>query len=178
MTGKSHDDRTRLSGKVALGEKGLKARRSYDVYLPRGGFAEPAVCKKCRMIYRHKRWHLDEREALQLLAAEGTHTGICPACRRMADDNPGGIVTFTGGYFREHENEILNLIKHVEEKARAKNPLGRIMEIKQEGDLLTVTTTEDKLAQKLGREIFKAHRGELHYKWSHEENLVRVRWER
>ena len=96
----------------------------------------------------------------------------------MEDGNPAGIVTLQGAYLVAHENEILDAIKHVEAKSRLKNPLGRIMEISQEKDTVTIATTEDKLAQKLGREIYKAHKGELHYRWSHDQELVRVNWTR
>jgi uncharacterized protein YpmS len=52
------------------------------------------------------------------------------------------------------------------------------MEIKEENGKITVTTTEDKLAQKIGREIYKSQRGELHYQWSHDQRMVRVAWKR
>lgn len=167
-----------VSHKFAVEEKGLRTPRSTDVYLPKSGLKETAVCRKCALVYHDKRWLLDERKGKELLADKTVGTGICPACRRMADNNPAGVVTFTGEYFAQHENDILNLLSHIEAKSRTKNPLGRIMEISQEGNVLTVTTTEDKLAQKLGREVFRAHKGELHYSWSHEEGVVRVGWKR
>lgn len=72
----------------------------------------------------------------------------------------------------------MDAIRNTEAHSRAKNPLGRIMEIKQEQDEISITTTEDKLAQKLGREIHKAHSGDLRYRWGHDENFVRVFWNR
>ena len=66
----------------------------------------------------------------------------------------------------------------VEEKARTKNPLARIMEIRQEGSALTISTTDEKLAQKLGKDIYKAHSGKLEYQWRREESFVRVNWNR
>ena len=87
-------------------------------------------------------------------------------------------VTLAGDYLLAHENEILDAVKHIEARSRLKNPLGRIMEISQEKAIVTIATTEDKLAQKLGREIYKAHKGELHYQWSHDQDLVRVNWRR
>jgi hypothetical protein len=44
--------------------------------------------------------------------------------------------------------------------------------------VLTISTTEDKLAQKVGREVYKAHKGELNYSWSHDLHFVRVNWKR
>ncbi len=168
----------RVSRKEGVEEKGQRSVRSSKVYLPKAGLKETAVCSKCRMVYRNKRWHLDEKEGQRLLDDKSATRGVCPACRRMGDNNPGGIVTFSGGYFLEHEDDILNLIKNEEAASRLKNPLGRIMEISQEGNVLTVSTTEDKLAQKLGREVYKAHKGELHYQWSHDQSFVRVNWKR
>lgn len=168
----------RVSHKEGVEEKGLRTVRSTDVYLPKTGLKETAVCKKCHLIHRNKRWYLDEKESQRLLMDVKTNKGVCPACRRMEDNNPGGVVTLTGNYFKEHEHEILDLLKNEEAESRGKNPLGRIMEISQEGHVLTISTTEDKLAQKLGREVYKAHKGELHYQWSHDQNFVRVNWTR
>jgi hypothetical protein len=96
----------------------------------------------------------------------------------MEDHNPGGVVTLSGPYLATHKDEILNSIKQQEAKSREKNPIGRIMEIREEGGSITVTTTEDKLAQKLGREVYKSQKGELHYQWSHDQHMVRVQWMR
>ena len=169
---------TRVSHKTGVGEKGQRANRSTDVYLSKEGVKEAALCKKCGALYRKKRWSVDEEELKKAKAESGLNEVTCPACKRMADNNPAGIVTFSGEYLLEHMNDILNTIKHIETRSRVKNPLGRIMEIREEKNTHTVATTEDKLAQKLGREIFKAHRGELHYRWNHEESFVRVTWSR
>ena len=96
----------------------------------------------------------------------------------MEDHNPAGVVTLSGPYLASHKDEILHAVKQQEAKARGKNPIGRIMEINEEGDHITITTTEDKLAQKLGRELYKSQKGELHYHWSHDQHLVRVGWRR
>lgn len=178
MTAQRHDDKTRLSNKIAFEEKGQMAQRSTDAYRQKLGPTETAICKKCGTIYRNKRWHIDEAELNRLKGESGVTKVVCPACQRMADDNPAGVVTLTGSYLLEHENDILNLIKREEARSRSKNPLGRIMEISQEESVLTISTTEDKLAQKLGREVYKAHKGELHYSWSHDLHFVRVNWTR
>ncbi|MBT0652171.1 BCAM0308 family protein [Geomobilimonas luticola] len=168
----------RLSNKLGVDEKGQRTPRSTSVYLPKGGTGEVALCRKCGALYRNKRWCIDETELVKLRGEADTGKVVCPACQRMEDHNPAGVITLSGEYLLRHEDEILNIIKHVEAKSRAKNPLGRIMEIQQERDVMTIGTTEDKLAQKLGREIYKAHKGELHYQWSHDQEFVRVSWSR
>jgi NMD protein affecting ribosome stability and mRNA decay len=168
---------SRLSRKRGVEEKGQRAARSDDVYLPKEG-AELSYCTKCGVIYRQKRWLMDPDELVRLKGDPAAGRILCPACQRMRDNVPGGFLILSGEYLREHETEILELIKNTEAKSRSKNPLGRIMEILQEGNTITIRTTLDKLAEKLGKQIFKAHSGELHYQWSHGENYVRVNWKR
>ena len=168
----------RTSHKTVMEEKGQRPVRSASVYLPKGGSRETAYCRKCGVFYRNKRWTVDAAELEKIKGEAGASTLVCPACQRMEDDNPAGIVTLKGDYLLEHEDEILNALKHAEAKWRASNPLGRIMEIRQEKDLMAIATTDDKLAQKLGREIYKAHKGNLHYQWNEDEELVRVSWTR
>ncbi len=167
-----------ISHKTGVGEKGQRANRSTDVYLPKAGAKEAALCKECGALYKNKRWSVDEAELKKAKIKNSINTMTCPACKRVADNNPAGVLTFSGEYLVVHKDDILNAIRHIESKSRMKNPLGRIMDISQEKNVLVVTTTEDKLAQKLGREIFKAHRGELNYRWNHEERFVRVNWAR
>lgn len=167
-----------LSHKSGVGEKGQRANRSTDVYLPKKGIREAALCSCCGALYRRKRWSVDDEALQKARSGNKLNQVTCPACRRVADNNPAGVVTLSGEYLRWHRDDILNAIRQIEARSRTKNPLGRIMAIDQGDDFLTVTTTEDKLAQKLGRELFKAHRGELHYRWNHEEHFVRVSWSR
>lgn len=160
------------ANRTGVEEKGQRNIRSLEPYLPKRGLPEGAHCKRCGIVYHNKRWQMET-------TGEGPSCEvICPACQRMEDDNPAGVVTLSGPYLASHSEEILNSIKQQEAKHREKNPLGRIMEIKSEDGQITVTTTEDKLAQKIGREIYKSQRGELHYKWSHDQRMVRVEWMR
>ena len=160
------------TNRTGLEEKGQKTVRSLDVYRPKRGLPEGASCKGCGIVYHNKRWQTESTQG------ESKVEVLCPACQRMKDHNPAGVVTLSGPYLASHKEEILNTIKQQEAKSREKNPIGRIMEIKEDGERITVTTTEDKLAQKLGREIYKSQKGELHYQWSHDQRMVRVEWMR
>jgi len=162
--------------RISVEEKGQRAARSTDVYLTDYGLKEVSVCPECRSFMMNKRWYSPEDS--ELMEGKEINEVVCPACRRMSDNLPDGILTLSGDYLLEHEDEILNTLKNEEAKTRKKNPLARIMEIRQEGNVVTIHTTSDKLAQKMGRDIFKAHRGNLHYNWSGNENFLRVSWER
>ena len=125
-------------------------------------------------VFSNKRWHVTERGALP----HGEQRVVCPACRRIADHNPAGIVTLKGTFFAAHGAEIDNLIKNTSEAAAMKNPLGRIMDISREKEGVTITTTDAKLAQKIGRDVFKSHGGDLQFTWSHDVGPVRISWSR
>ncbi|WP_298273103.1 BCAM0308 family protein [Geobacter sp.] len=169
---------TKAAKRYGIEEHGKRTTRSTDVYLPKEGKEEVALCTKCGAAAWEKRWFFDEAEKAKLTAVHAVTEITCPSCQRMKDNNPAGVVTFSGDYLLQHENLILNAIKNVEAKTRTKNPLARIMEIKQDGSVLTVNTTDEKLAEKLGREIYKSHHGKLNFQWSEDESFVRVNWSR
>jgi NMD protein affecting ribosome stability and mRNA decay len=125
-----------------------------------------------------KRWHLDEAAYAKLLRARAARQVLCPACQKIRDGYPSGQVTLAGAFLVEHRDEILRLIANEEKRAREKNPLERIMSLKEENERLVLTTTDEKLAQRIGRELRKACGGTVTYGWSHNNKFVRVHWER
>jgi len=168
----------------------VKVERSYkstykkkssgpDPYLPKGATRKISVCEGCASVYKNKRWYAagDGGQAATL-KQEYVKT-VCPACLKIRDNFPGGIVTLAGGYVLPHKQELINLIKNEEEQARGNNPLGRVMTIKENGyGSIVISTTNEKLAQRIGRAIKKAFHGEVSYRWSHDNKLARVDWER
>jgi len=52
------------------------------------------------------------------------------------------------------------------------------MRMEREGDALLVETTEEKLAEHLGRALRKAHQGLLDVNWTSDHSICRVHWER
>ena len=155
------------------GEKGQRTPRSKDTYQEKGGVKGAAYCS-CGAVFSNKRWYRQETGTDK----QEEHELVCPACRRIADRNPAGIVLLSGDFFAAHESEILNLVNITAQGAVTKNPLGRIMDVCNEKDSVTITTTDVKLAQKIGRNIFKSHGGQLQYIWSYAEAPVRITWSR
>ncbi len=153
--------------------------RETDPYLPRKGATAVGVCRRCHAIRRNKRWHLDEKEYAALTRKGGAAVAErCPACRKIADGFPSGVVLLRGGYLRDHRDEILKLARNEEKRAMGFNPLERILSIKEERGKLEIATTDEKLAQRIGREVRKACRGTVEYKWSADCKLLRVNWAR
>jgi NMD protein affecting ribosome stability and mRNA decay len=151
--------------------------RTRDPYNPRKGPLDVGVCPECHAISRKKRWYMDEVEYVTL-ARTGAVLRRCPACRKIADGFPSGVVTLRGGFLQTHRDEILTIVRNEEGRARETNPLERIMGIREEDGSVEILTTDEKLAQRIGREIRKAYHGTVSYKWSEDANLVRVNWAR
>jgi NMD protein affecting ribosome stability and mRNA decay len=153
-------------------------KRNTDPYILDEGMPEPSVCTSCHAIYRNKRWYLKEQDYYTIKESDTVHETVCPACQKMDQLYPEGVVTLRGDYLWKHEEEILNILRNTENNAMAKNPLERIMSIKPEGDALVIETTEEKLAEHLGRALNKAYQGDLEIVWSDNHSLCRVNWER
>ncbi|MEN8160039.1 MAG: BCAM0308 family protein [Myxococcota bacterium] len=134
---------------------------------------ELAGCPSCGASYREGRW-------TSQTAPAGSHEEVCPACRRVADDYPAGVLHVEGAFVGAHREELVGLIRHVEERERAEHPLKRIMAIEDEGAGFLVKVTDAKLAPSMGHALRSAYEGDLELPptTSDRENLVRVRWTR
>ncbi|MDD2499217.1 MAG: BCAM0308 family protein [Geobacter sp.] len=154
-------------------EKGQRTQRSIHAYQQKDGISGASYCR-CGAVFKNKRWLYTQRGT----PSDSKQELVCPACHRVADKNPAGIVTLSGGFLTVHQAIVDNLITNLAEEAVIRNPLGRVMDVIKGEDTITITTTDVKLAQKIGREMFKSFGGDLHYAWSQGEDLVRVHWSR
>lgn len=156
-----------------------KKRSGPDPYLPKGASKKTSICEGCHSVYKNKRWYAEPDVYDKALAAGGVAAIVCPACAKIRDDFPGGIVTLRGGYVLPHKEALMHLVKNEESRARKNNPLERVMTIKEDGyGNIVISTTNEKLAQRIGRSIKKAFRGDVDYHWSHDNKLARVDWTR
>lgn len=138
--------------------------------------SEPAICKKCGAVYANRRWTAAQKTAQR---NQTVQTTVCPACKQAADGEPRGFVYLDGAFLVEHRKEIENLVLNEAKRAAEDNPLARILELKEhDGHKLTVTTTTEHLAQRLGHAVEKAFGGEVQYNFSHENKIGRVSWQR
>lgn len=149
-----------------------------DPEIPDLARPDNTLCTECGAVYQNQHWVLDEKKRQLLIASGAANEVICPGCKIVAERNPQGIVYLSGDYWPAHREEILNLIRNEEARGMSTNPLERIIDIRDEDNTLIIETTNEKLAQKIGRSINKAHSGDLEYKWSGGNHLVRIYWER
>ncbi len=149
---------------------------------------EPAYCQSCGAIWAERRWSLPRSiESRQMAGAHAAHpvqagTGratVCPACRQQQDGVPGGFVYLEGAFLNAHRTEIEKMLRNEASRSAELNPLSRIMtwEPGEDGGL-TIGTTTDHLALRLGRALESAFGGDAKISFSHENRLTRVRWRR
>lgn len=165
---------------------------------------EPQVCEVCGDIYRNRRWttpaaatrvkhkpttidfatrewvEIEEKgEKRKRHRPEAPKMVVCPACQRQRDGVPSGFVHIEGEFLKEHNDEIRHLLENEAERAAEVNPLARIMRWEtDEKGRPTIATTTEHLAQRLGKALEKAYKGEAIYDFSHGNKLAHVYWHR
>jgi NMD protein affecting ribosome stability and mRNA decay len=139
---------------------------------------EVAICRECRSVYAAGVWKLESQAKKDVENAKRVTDTLCPACKKTRDRMPGGVVTLSGEFLKEHEQEIVSLINHENESAMEVNPIERIIDTERRDSEIVVLTTNEKLAQRIGRAVHKAYSGEVEYKWSKGTKLARVNWHR
>jgi NMD protein affecting ribosome stability and mRNA decay len=152
-------------------DRAVQEEYQQDGYKSRGKLAEPAVCPACKAVYHKGRWTWAS-------APKEAHHETCPACHRIHDKYPAGHLTLSGPFLQAHQDEILNLIRHEEKKAKAEHPLRRVMAIEKRNDGFLITTTDTHLPQRIGSALKHAHGGELQVQYAKDEYLVRATWTR
>jgi DNA-binding transcriptional regulator WhiA len=88
------------------------------------------------------------------------------------------VLRLSGDFVWEHKEEILNLIRNESGRAQATNPLEGILSLDSGDGGIEITTTNEKLAQRIGKALHKAYAGRVEYRWSGDTKLARVLWHR
>jgi hypothetical protein len=145
------------------------------MYLPQLAPKGVIQCSGCGAFYYRRHWTLTPPGEF---GTQGRpHPAYCPACTKIKDRYPGGELRLAG-FDTTERGEIARILRNEEERARAKNPLERIMRMEAADGGWKIETTTEKLAQRLGRAVHKARGGRVEYKWSHNNKFVRVWWEK
>ncbi len=147
----------------------------HDPYYEGRKYPEPTVCEECGAVFQGGRWKWPEGEK------PGEYsTSLCPACRRIRDKYPGGVVVLEGKFLKDRakREDIMNLIKNTEKMAKNQHPLERIMEIKEMDEKVEIYTTDPHLARRMGEAVHRAYKGDFEIKYVEGERFVRVRWRR
>ena len=151
----------------------LCEERQRDPYLSRRKHREPTVCTYCGAVFHQGRWQWLEADC-------DAEKHPCPACRRIRDHLPAGVLTLRGDYFLDHKDELLHLIRHTEERESSNHPMERIIEIEESNDgrQTVITFTGIHLTRGVGAALRHAHQGEFNYSYTERDDVLRASWER
>lgn len=149
----------------------LFGQRRDDPYLANAKLHEPASCPDCGIVYRKGRWQTGTAGADDMSVR-------CPACARIHDRMPAGLLTLSGDFFDQHHEEIMRLVHNRETQERNERPLERIMEIEVDERGTTISYTGIHLTRSTGEALRNAYQGELELAHNDRDAPIRVSWHR
>lgn len=144
----------------------------HDPYKTPHKLLEPTVCPDCGAVFHEGRW--------QWIAPlpKGAYQTSCQACHRIRDQYPAGVITLSGGYVRQHRDELLQLARNREAEEKQEHPLHRIMSIEEHPDSLVINTTDIHLPHYIAEALRHAHQGDLKIQYDEEGYFARIDWRR
>jgi hypothetical protein len=125
-----------------------------DPYQVRQKPGEGTACPQCDAVYHGGRWQWGEKP-------ERAHDALCPACRRINDGFPAGIVTLHGEWWRRHKDDIIGLARNEEAAEKPEHPLNRIASIEEIDKGLVISTTDIHLPRRIAEAVKRAFHREL-----------------
>jgi len=153
-------------------DRSVRARK-HDPYKAKGKPKEPSVCRECKAAYHKGRWAWTP-------VPPKSHEILCPACARIRDGAPSGVLLLTGEFVAAHRQEILGLARNEEARVKAEHPLARIIKIEDQTESpqgVVVTTTDPHLARRIGEALHHAHNGTFTCRYEEDEDLLRANWQ-
>jgi hypothetical protein len=145
--------------------------RNEDPYQSRGKYPEPSTCTGCGAVYEQGRWQWGA-------ARPDAHKHLCPACQRIHDRAPAGIVTISGEFFIDHQQEIVGLIHNIEAKEKSGHPLQRIMSLKQGDGSITLELTDFHITSAIIHALQDAYQGNAEEQYVDKDGVMRGSWSR
>ena len=140
-----------------------------DPYQARQKLQEPTCCRQCGAVYHHGRWQWGQRP-------DGAHEDLCPACHRINDKLPAGILTLHGALTPHRKDEIIRLARNQEETEKGEHPLNRIISVEETDEGLVISTTDIHLPRRIGEALEHAFHGELDMHYDEAGYFVRADW--
>lgn len=143
----------------------------HDTYKLRGKLKEPAICSGCGVLFHKGRWTWGA-------APKDAQATRCPACHRIQDKYPKGLVTITGNFKDQQREQVMGVIRNTEAREQQEHPLSRVMAIERRPEGLVISTTDTHLPRRIGEALTHAYRGLLDFHYDQDEDFIRVNWAR
>jgi len=130
-------------------------------------------------VYDGHRWIPEpDAELKRDLAKKSHEMRLCPGDVRLQKRQVEGIVTLKGSFMESHRDEIANLVNRVAREGRRRNVSARIFEVVEDDRGIVIETSDEHLAERMGKEVQKAFKGNLEIKWQEKDTFARVVWQR
>ena len=145
---------------------------NHDPYFLKEKINDPAVCRHCGVVYRNGIF-----EWLKKAPEKATKIS-CPACKRIEASYEGGVLHLEGDFLVKHKNEILSIIKKIENNERKSRPLERVINMVVKDSKIEITTTYEHMARRIGEAVHNACKGDMRIQYPEGEKYVRIFWSR
>lgn len=142
-----------------------------DPYQARKKWHEPTACPDCGAVYHQGRWQW-------IPIPDQARSQRCPACARIHDHLPAGLLILEGDFYRQHQAEILNLVRNLASREKNQHPMERIMDIDESEKSARIQFTGIHLTRGIGEAIHHAYQGDLSIDHGERDDQMRVRWVR
>ena len=90
----------------------------------------------------------------------------------------GGILRLSGNFLLDHEDEVVNLVKHEGKLAEKRDPKHKVSKIEKVDGGITVEISTHNLAMHIGKALEHAYKGKHTFKLLKGEKYVEVDWRR
>ena len=116
------------------------------------GEKEIIFCSNCQSVYYKKSWHHNKNFPPKAGPSLAEKFKLCPACQMIKNKEFEGQLTISN-FPSTLKIDLDRLIRNFCQRAFERDPLHRLIDIKNVSDNLIVTTTENQLAVKLAKKI-------------------------
>ncbi len=98
--------------------------------------------------------------------------------RTPVEIEQGGIIRLAGAFLLDHEEELINLIRHEGRLAEQRDPGHKVTKIEKANGGILAEISEHNLALHIGKALEHAYKGKHTYKFRKGEKYVEVDWQR
>ena len=109
-------------------------------------------CKACEAVYYKKSWHRNLRDYKNLKENLAVKFSLCPACEMIKNRQFEGEIIIEN-VPAKIKSDLINLAKAFSKRAFERDPMDRLIDIKETKEELRITMTENQLAVRLAKKI-------------------------
>lgn len=150
----------------------LVQQKRHDVYRNGRKLPDNTSCPDCEAVFLGGRWAWSDN------SHEPENAQRCPACQRIADNLPAGVIDVLGSFVDEHRDEVVGLIRNTESLEKGAHPMERIIAIEERDGGLAITTTGVHVARRIGDALSRSYHGNLDFTYGDAEKFIQVTWVR